>query len=319
MKGMWLEDGQLSLRDNLLEPYRGGEALVRVTKAGICSTDTALVRGLYPFTGVIGHEFTGVVERGPDRLIGKRVVGEINATCGECRFCLGGMLKHCENRTVLGIVGRDGAFAERLSLPAANLHVIPPNVSDDKAVFTEPLAAAFDILEQVPVGPEDRVLVVGPGKLGQLVARVLVGTGAEVTVLGRSPEKMERLADLDAAKVVGKISGKGPLRDFDIAVECTGNREGFATALGALRPCGTLVLKSTYPGEIVFDATPVVVDEIRIVGSRCGPFDKALAALASEAIDPTAMIDARYPLGDGMEAFAHHTRPGVLKVLIEME
>jgi threonine dehydrogenase-like Zn-dependent dehydrogenase len=314
MRGLWLENGALHLRDDIPNPVVADEALVRVTKAGICSTDTALVNGLYPFTGIIGHEFTGIVEEGPQALKGKRVVGDINAACGECRFCKTGMAKHCENRTVLGIVGRDGAFAERLSLPPENLHVIPDIVDDDAAVFTEPLAAALEILEQVDMGPGDQVLVVGPGKLGQLICRVLALSGASLTVMGRGPEKLERLGDLAVTKTLGDSLPGG----FDIAVECTGNQAGFATALAALRPKGTLVLKSTYPGKLTFDATPIVVDEIKIVGSRCGPFEKALDCLASGAIDPTGLIDARYPLGDGLAAFERHTEPGVLKVLLEM-
>jgi len=314
MRGLWLESGRLGLRDDIPEPAGDREVRVRVTKAGICSTDTALVNGLYPFTGVIGHEFVGVVENGLHDLNGKRVVGDINAACGNCKFCQDGMEKHCEKRTVLGIVGRDGAFAEYLSLPAKNLYTVPDSVTDDAAVFTEPLAAALEILEQIDMRSGDQVLVIGPGKLGQLIARVLHATGASVTVMGRSPEKLARLADLD----VRKISSDSEATGFDIAVECTGNQEGFATALTALKPKGTLVLKSTYPGALTFDATPVVVDEIRIVGSRCGPFDKALKAMADGGIDPTGLIDARYALADGLAAFEHHARAGVLKVMLEM-
>lgn len=314
MRGLWLENGTLGVRDDLPAPKRDGEAMVRVVQAGICSTDTALVRGLYPFTGVIGHEFVGVVEEGPDGLKGKRVVGDINAACGDCRYCKSDMAKHCENRTVLGIVGRDGAFAEHLSLPAENLHEVPAGVSDDAAVFTEPLAAALEILAQVEMGEGDEVLVVGPGKLGQLICRVLALSGASVTAMGRGAEKLARLGD----SVTQTLYGDAPQRSFDIAVECTGNPDGFATALAALRPKGTLVLKSTYPGALTIDATPVVVDEIKIVGSRCGPFDKALDLLASGGLDPTELIDARYPLADGLAAFERHTEPGVLKVLLEM-
>ena len=314
MRGLWLEKGRLALRDDISEPVDAGEVRVRVIKAGICSTDTALVNGLYPFIGVIGHEFVGIVESGPNDLNGKRVVGDINAACGTCKFCQNGLAKHCENRTVLGISGRDGAFAEYLSLPIENLHLVPDDVSDDAAVFTEPLAAALEILEQVDMGPGDQVLVIGPGKLGQLIARVLHETGASLTVMGRSPEKLDRLSDLDVSKI---SSDSNPI-GFDIAVECTGNQDGFAAALAALRPKGTLILKSTYPGALSFDATPLVVDEIKIVGSRCGPFDKALKVMADGKIDPTGLIDARYALADGLAAFEHHARASVLKVLLEV-
>lgn len=314
MRGLWLEDGTLGVREDLPMPMREGEALVRVVQAGICSTDTGLVAGLYPFTGVIGHEFVGVVEDGPGALQGKRVVGDINAACGHCRYCESDMAKHCENRTVLGIVERDGAFAEYLTLPEENLHEVPGNVSDDDAVFTEPLAAALEILEQVKMGPGTEVLVVGPGKLGQLICRVLAMTGAEVSALGRGAEKLSRLGDC----VAKGFSDSPPERHFDVAVECTGNPQGFAAALAALRPKGTLVLKSTYPSALSIDATPVVVDEIRVVGSRCGPFDKALELLASGGLNLSELIDARYPLADGLAAFDRHTEPGVLKVLLEM-
>jgi threonine dehydrogenase-like Zn-dependent dehydrogenase len=316
MKAIWLENGDLSVRDVPVPEPPAGEALLKVRLAGICNTDLELVRGYYPFTGVLGHEFVGVVEAGSTELMGRRVVGEINAVCGECRACRGDRRSHCENRTVLGIVGRDGAFAEYLTLPVDNLHVVPENISDNQATFTEPLAAALEIQQQVDVGANDRVLVIGDGKLGQLIARTLVLTGCDLTVLGRHTEKLELLASL--GNTIDDPNSVEPAA-FDIVVECTGNADGFATARRALRPRGTLVLKSTYAGDLTFDASALVVDEITLVGSRCGPFAPALELLASGTIDVTPFIHARYALEDGIDAFEHAVRPGVLKVLLEME
>ncbi len=316
MKAIWLEDGALSVRDVPVPEPPTDEAFVKVQRAGICNTDLELVRGYYPFTGVLGHEFVGVVEAGPSQLMGRRVVGEINAVCGECRACREDRRNHCENRTVLGIVGRDGAFAEYLALPIDNLHLVPENVSDDEATFTEPLAAALEIQEQIDVTATDRVLVVGDGKLGQLIARALALTECDLTVLGRHDEKLELLAL--HGNTISDASSIQPAA-FDIAVECTGNADGFAAARRALRPRGTLVLKSTYASDLTFDASALVVDEITLVGSRCGPFAPALELLASGTIDVTPLIHARYALEDGIDAFEHAVKPGVLKVLLEIE
>ncbi|MFQ5680129.1 MAG: alcohol dehydrogenase catalytic domain-containing protein [Gemmatimonadota bacterium] len=388
MRGVWLENGKARLRQDLPVPAPvAGEARVRVTLAGICNTDLELIRGYYPFTGVLGHEFVGVLEevapadsrapageRGatstdptagpatdaagnratdaaasatgpavqPD-LVGRRVVGEINAVCHACRHCHEGRPTHCERRTVLGIVGRNGAFAEYLTLPVENLHPVPDDLPDEIAVFTEPLAAALEILEQARVGPEDRVLVVGDGKLGQLVARVLARTGCELRVVGRHERK---LALLEAAGIATAVAAEdrpatpGPVEPpspdassaaadsgltpgieagrFDLAVECTGNPAGFEIARRALRPRGTLVLKSTYAGELTLDMSSIVVDELTLVGSRCGPFPAALELLAGGEIDPRPLIDARYPLAEPEAALERAGRSGVLKVLIEM-
>ena len=316
MKALWLSGGRLRLREDLPLPTAApGEALVRVLTAGICGTDLALVDALYPFEGVPGHEFVGIVEEGPEALTGRRVVGEINATCGRCPECLAGLEKHCRARTALGIRGRDGAFAEYLQLPADNLHPVPDNVSTDTAVFTEPLAAALDIVERFPPDPGDAVLVVGAGRLGQLVCRVLGASGARVVAVGRNPEKLARLegvvADTLHAEDVEPHS-------FAMAVECTGDPSGLPIALGALRPQGRLVLKSTYSEPLKLDMGPVVVDELRLVGSRCGPFDAALRMLEERRVEVEPLIDARYPLRAGVEAFAHSRGPGVLKVLLEI-
>ena len=301
MHAAWLENQQLAFRDDLPTPVPvAGEALVRVLLAGICNTDIELTRGYYPFTGILGHEFAGVVEQGPPTLLGQRVVGEINAACGACEACLHGRRSHCERRTVLGIINRNGAFAEYLTLPVENLHVVPDNVPIEVAVFTEPLAAALEIQEQVRVQPSDRVLVVGNGKLGSLIAQTLALTGCQLTAIGRNHDEIAP-------------------RSFDIAVECSGNPDGFALARAALRPRGTLVMKSTYAGDLTFNASSLVVDEITLIGSRCGPFAKALKLLAEGAIDPRPMLHAGYALQDVALAFAHAQRPGVLKVLLNCE
>lgn len=317
MKGLWLENKQLQLCTNLPIPEPPpGEALVRVLRAGICNTDLELLRGYYPYRGILGHEFVGIVEQGPADLVNKRVVGEINAACGQCRFCLSEQPTHCENRTVLGIVNRNGAFAEYLTLPIANLHPVPDSVSTDAATFTEPVAAALEIQQQVPISPEDKVLVVGDGKLGQLVAQTIALTGCELLVIGRHREKLGNLEDRGI-----KTGFADAVKDryFDISIECTGNPEGFAIARRALRPRGTLVLKSTYAGALTFDASALVVDEITLIGSRCGPFKPALELLAQNQVDVKHLIHTRYPLDEGLVAFEKAQSPGVLKVLLEIE
>lgn len=316
MLALWLEDKEHRLRDDvpIPEPPRG-EALVRVLRAGICNTDLELVRGYYPYAGIIGHEFVGVVQHGPSSLLGHRVVGEINAVCHCCLDCSSGRSTHCANRTVLGILGRDGAFAEYLTLPVENLHIVPDGLSTDAATFAEPLAAALQIQHQVQVLSGDRVLVVGDGKLGQLVSQTLSMTGCDLLVVGRHQEKLNLLASMG----IGTIFADGvDSRAFDLAVECTGNSSGFALARNALRPRGTLVMKSTYVGDLTCDASAVVVDEIMILGSRCGPFGPALRLLAEHRVEIEPLIHARYPLIDGLAAFEYARQAGVLKVMIDV-
>ncbi len=315
MQALWLEEGELSWRDNVAQPVpQAGEALVRVLRAGICNTDVELLRGYCPFTGVLGHEFVGMVEEG-QVLRGQRVVGEINAVCGSCTACLNGRRSHCERRTVLGIVGRDGAFAEYLVLPEENLHAVPQCVATDAATFVEPLAAALQILQQVQVRPADRVLVVGDGKLGQLIAQTLALTGCDLCAVGRHSNKLERLAgfgiDVGQAKEV-------EAKAYDLAIECTGNAAGFDLAQRALRPRGTLVLKSTYAGDLTFNAASLVVDEIQLVGSRCGPFAPALRLLEKGEVEVESLIDRHYPLSEGLVAFSRAQEAGVLKVLLDI-
>jgi threonine dehydrogenase-like Zn-dependent dehydrogenase len=317
MLALWLENRTLRLRDDLPVPDPpAGEALVRVRLAGICNTDLELLAGYYPYRGIPGHEFVGEVERGPRELTGRRVVGEINAVCGACAACVANRRTHCERRTVLGIVNRHGAFAESLILPVDNLHAVPDDVPDEVALFTEPLAAALEIQEQVAVGPGVRIVVVGDGKLGQLIGRSLALTGCELLVAGRHEAKLALLASggIVTARPEGITAGQ-----FDVAVECTGNPEGFALARRALRPRGTLVMKSTYAGRLSVDVSSLVVDEITLVGSRCGPFAPALKLLAEGTIDPRPLIAGRYALRDALAAFEHAQKPGVLKILLEVQ
>jgi threonine dehydrogenase-like Zn-dependent dehydrogenase len=316
MRALWLEERTLRLREDVERPSPiPGEAVVRVRAAGVCNTDLELVQGYYPYAGVPGHEFVGIVEEAPSapEWVGRRVVGEINAVCGVCATCRAGRRTHCERRTVLGIVNRNGAFATHLSLPVENLHEVPAAVPDEVAVFTEPTAATLEIQEQVKVSAGQRVVVVGPGKLGHLVARTLAATGCNLLVVGRSPRPLELLASHGIR--TGTRDAAEP-RSADLAVECTGSPEGLEIAREAVRPRGTIVLKSTYHGRTSLDMAPFVVDEITLVGSRCGPFAPALEALAGETLDPRPLIDARYDLKDAVAAFAHAARPGVLKVLV---
>ena len=304
LRALWLENRQLHLRDDVPRPMPSpAEALVRVLVAGICNTDIELTRGYYPFTGIPGHEFVGEWE-------GKRVVGEINAACHACGACSAGRPTHCERRTVLGIKDRNGAFAEYLTLPAENLHIVPEEIETEDALFTEPLAAALEIQEQVSIDRNDRVLVVGDGKLGQLVAQTLALTRCHLTVVGRHREK------LDLLKRRGIKTADAPTGKFDIAVDCSGNQSGFAIARAALRPRGTLVMKSTYAGNLTFNASSVVVDEITLIGSRCGPFAPALRLLAEKAIDVRPLLQATYPLQEALTAFDHAQRPGALKIAV---
>lgn len=298
------------------EPAQG-EALVRVLQAGICATDLQLVRGYMGFQGVPGHEFVGIVEEAPldTGLMGKRVVGEINAACRVCPVCQAGRPTHCPYRTTLGIDRRDGAFADFLCLPAENLHPLPDEITNDQAVFTEPLAAACQILEQVAVDAKDRVLVIGDGKLGLLCAQILHRTHCRVTVLGHHQEKLQILAqrgihtcqDLQALAT-----------GFDIVVEATGTPGGFALAEAYVRPRGTIVLKSTYHNHSAVDMTSLVVNEITVVGSRCGPFPPAIALLRDNAVEVQALIHKRFSIDQGKEAFDYAATKGVLKVLVEM-
>ncbi|HEV2706050.1 MAG TPA: alcohol dehydrogenase catalytic domain-containing protein [Pyrinomonadaceae bacterium] len=322
MLALRYEKGAVWVAEVARPAVREGEALVRVVRAGVCNTDVEIVRGYAGFEGTLGHEFVGIVESAPEAaegLVGRRVVGEINAGCGRCELCRAGDARHCPGRTVLGIVGRDGAFAEYLSLPAVNLLPVPDEVSDERAVFTEPLAAACGIMERVAIDETMRVGVIGDGKLGLLCAQAVRAlTKASVLLVGRHESKM-RVASRRGIETT-KVEQLSPStrRSFDVTIEASGSPTGFRTALELLRPRGTLVLKSTFHGATEINAAPVVVDEIQIVGSRCGRFAPALELLRRNAVDVDSLISEDYALSDGVRALTHAQAPGILKVLLRM-
>jgi threonine dehydrogenase-like Zn-dependent dehydrogenase len=319
MKALRVEKKGLAVRE-IEKPGREDEALVRVIVSGICNTDLEIARGYAGFRGTIGHEFVGIVEASPDAaLVGQRVVGEINAGCGKCDLCLGGDPRHCPTRTVLGIVGRDGAHAEYLQLPVVNLFPVPARIPDEHAVFTEPLAAACAIKERLatstPISNETRIAVIGDGKLGLLCAQILALTGAPLLLVGKHTNKLRIAERLGIeASTIGKAEKRA--RDFDVVVEASGSTAGFALALKLLRPRGTLVLKSTFAGLTEINAAQIVVDEISIVGSRCGRFAPALDLLKKGAIELDSMISEEYPLSRAMFAMDRAAEKGVMKVLL---
>jgi threonine dehydrogenase-like Zn-dependent dehydrogenase len=293
----------------------GGEALLRTRLSGICGTDLEILRGYMAFEGILGHEFVAEVERCPKRpeLEGRRVVGGINAGCGACPLCVAGDPRHCPERSVLGILGRDGCHAERFLLPAANLVPLPGGLADESAVFAEPVAAALEVLDQVPGLEGQEVLVLGDGRLGLLLARVLQQAGARVSLLGREREGPPRPVTEGIVFLTDPGTARGRFR---VTVEATGRPEGFALALDALRPRGTLVLKSTYEGESALPMARVVVDEIEVIGSRCGRMEPAVAALADGRLEVRDLIDSVHPLEEAPAAFERAAKPGTLKVLL---
>lgn len=310
-------DNALSFRADYKKPTPGpGEALVRVTLAGICATDLEITKGYMGFTGVPGHEFVGVIEEAADdRLEGKRVVGEINLGCGKCDYCKHRMENHCPTRKVLGIKGKDGAFAEYLTLPFKNLRPLPDSVSDEEAVFMEPLAAAFEILEQVKVNEYTRACVLGDGRLGQLVAQVLATTDCSLLVLGRHEEK---LALLKSRGIPTRTSAEGLQGQLDLVVDCTGRQDGLSVALDLVRPTGTVILKTTVAQRQGADLNRVVIDEVTLLGSRCGPFAPAMQALEERRVDVLPLISKVFPIEEGVEAFEYASGKGVLKVLLKV-
>ncbi len=311
-------DGALRLASDWPCPIPGpGEARIRTTLAGICHTDLEILRGYAAFCGVLGHEFVGVVESaGEQALVGRRVVGEINLSCGECSTCRAGHREHCTRRLALGIRGRDGVLADYFCLPERNLHPVPAAVPDEAAVFVEPLAAACRIAEQVHLRPNCRVVVLGDGKLGLLAAQVIALSGADLTVVGHHPEN---LALLSSRSIATRLSDANLPGAADLVVECTGRPEGLRAALRLVRPGGTVVLKSTYHGQVEADFSELVVNEITVLGSRCGPFPAALRLLEQGLVDVRSLIAAEYPLADSPAAFEHAARRGTLKVLVRPE
>ncbi|HLZ58918.1 MAG TPA: alcohol dehydrogenase catalytic domain-containing protein [Ktedonosporobacter sp.] len=332
MRALVYRDSALTLERNHPMPAAvDGEALIRVVMIGVCNTDLEIVRGYMGFQGILGHEFVGVVEtiygdavrERAGHLIGKRVVGEINAACyqADCYYCQRGITSQCPRRTTLGIVNRDGAFADYLMLPVENLHLVPDNVSDEEAVFVEPLAANFEIFEQVHLKPTDNVAILGDGKMGQLAAQVLTLSGCEVLMVGKHREKLA-LAEkrgvqtyvLDDPQNFALEGG----RRLDMVVECTGSEQGLAMALRLVRPRGTVILKSTVADQSTLHLAPIVIDEIRVQGSRCGPFAPALRVLGQKLVDVRPLISARYTLDEGLKAFERAAERGVLKVLVRV-
>ncbi|MCG8603804.1 alcohol dehydrogenase catalytic domain-containing protein [bacterium] len=288
---------------------RDNEVLVRIAMAGICNTDLEIVKGYVGFQGVLGHEFVGVVEE-----TGKRVCGEINFGCDKCEWCARDMRRHCPNRSVLGILNQPGAFAEFAAVPLDNLREVPDSISDSAAVFVEPLAASFEILEQVQIEPRHQVAVLGDGKLGLLIAQVLKLTGCELHLFGKHASK---LAIAESFGIKTTAVQELPDSDYDVVVEASGSPSGFSAALKLVRPRGAIVLKSTYDGNLELDAAPIVIDEITVVGSRCGRFEPAIRALTQDLIHVEPLIDDVYPFDQALEAFERAQEKDSLKVLLD--
>jgi threonine dehydrogenase-like Zn-dependent dehydrogenase len=315
MKALYFDGMNLAMDANRPEP-RPGEALVRVRLAGICGTDLEMIRGYMAYSGILGHEFVGVVERSDNpELTGKRVVGEINVGCEKCDYCRSGVERHCPERTVLGIYKRDGAFAEYLSLPEKNLHVIPDAISDKQAVFVEPLAAAFEIDEQLKMAPNQKIAVVGDGRLAQLISRVLKLNHQNLVCFGRHQNKLAMLQKT-GIKTKTRIEAADE-HSFDVVVEATGREGGFSDTMRLVRPRGTIVLKSTIASKNKMDFAPAIINEITIVGSRCGPFRPAINALASGLVNVDDLVSAVYPISEYKKAFEEAAKPENLKILLK--
>ena len=306
-------DKKLELRDIPKPIIKKGESLIKVLLAGICKTDIEITKGYMNFKGVIGHEFVGMVEEG--KLKGKKVVGEINIGCGVCDFCKKGLSRHCVNRSVLGIYKRDGAFAEYITLPDANIYSVPNNISDLEAVFTEPVAASLEILEQIKITPDSRTAVVGDGRIGQIIAQVIKLTGCYIKVYGKNKKKLELLEKLN---INNDILCENIKNKYDFVVECSGNPKGFETALNLIKPRGKIILKSTFAAPLKFAASKVVVDEITILGSRCGRFQPALRLLANRLIKVDYLVSKVFPVEEYVNAFKYVKKKDTLKVLLKM-
>ena len=315
MKATYFDGNQIILDKNFPDPP-SDETLVRVNLAGICGTDLEILDGYMEYSGVLGHEFVGTVVKSKNHMmIGKRVVGEINAGCGKCDSCMGGMERHCPSRTVLGILKRNGAFAEFLSLPEKNLHVIPESISDEQAVFVEPLAAAFEIKEQVSLKPEWNVAVVGDGRLAQLIIQVIKLTCSNITCFGRHESKLEGLVQSGIKIKIGIESTDE--QQFDLVVEATGSNSGFVDVMKLVKPRGTVILKSTIASRENLDLTPTIINEITLIGSRCGLFKPAIDALASGKITVDSMIDSTFSLERFEDAITFAKTSNALKVFLK--
>ena len=315
MKATFFDGKKMILDKNYPNPDYD-ETLVRVNLAGICGTDLEILDGYMQYNGILGHEFVGVVEKSSNSdLIGKRVVGEINAGCGKCDSCVNGVERHCPSRTVLGILNRNGAFAEFLSLPEKNLHVIPDSISDEQAVFVEPLAAAFEINEQISLKPEWNVAVVGDGRLAQLIIQVIKLTCSNITCFGKHEKKLEGLVQSGIKIKVGIESTDEQL--FDLVIEATGSNSGFSDTMKLVKPRGTVILKSTIASRENLDLTPTIINEITLIGSRCGLFKPAIEALASGKISVNSMIDSTFSLEKFEDAIIYAKKPDTLKVFLK--
>ena len=312
-------DGKVIYDRSYPDPKPGAkEALVRVVRAGICDTDLQIVQGYMDFRGVLGHEFVGVVEKASDpSWVGKRVTAEINLSCGHCELCLGGLSTHCPNRTVLGIQGHDGVFADRVVVPERNLHAVPDGVTDEQAVFVEPLAAALQVVHQVRFEPRTKVVVLGDGKLGNLVAQVVKPKHCDLVLAGKYPEKL-LIAERMGIRAE-PLSDLRPMHDTDVVVDCTGSATGLDTALGFVRPRGTIVLKTTVAGRSPVSLAPLVVNEIVLMGSRCGPMVPAIEALSDRSVDVLPLIADVFRLRDGVAALKYAAAKGVTKVLLAVD
>lgn len=315
MKALYFDGQKLTLIPNYEIPQKN-ECLVQVNLSGICGTDLEILRGYMSYKGILGHEFVGtVVDSENEKLVGKKVVGEINVGCNKCSSCKNGLERHCPNRTVLGILNRNGAFAQYLTLPEKNLHVIPEVISDTQAVFVEPLAAAFEILEQVKIDPSWKVGIVGDGRLAQLITRVLKLSCNDIWCFGKHENKLKKLAKLNVN--TKSMISETDEKFFDLVIEATGRESGFLDSLRLVKPRGTVILKSTIASKNNLDLSPAVVHEITFVGSRCGPFKPAIDALASGMVAVDDLVDHVYSLDDYDKAFKRASEPNALKVMLK--
>jgi len=316
MKALYF-DGKITLADLPIPQPKRGEALIKVIKAGICRTDLEIVKGYMDFMGIIGHEFVGVVEKSASHFFrGKRVVGEINIGCGQCFWCLSNLSRHCPHRKVVGICGKDGAFAEYLSLPEKNLHLLPETVSDEDGVFVEPLAAALEIEEQIQIKPEDSVSIIGDGRLGQLVAQLMCLRGCPLLVIGKHREKLKLLDNLGIAT----ISTKAKIKEkFELIIECSGSIQGLQLALKSIKPRGKIIIKSTISQAYRLDLAEAVINEVQMIGSRCGPFQPAINLLARGLIKVQPLISARFSLEQGLEALEFARQKRSIKTILAMD
>ncbi len=317
MEAIVYDGKKVSLRRKYPDPKaRKGELLIEVLQAGICRTDLEIARGYMRFNGVLGHEFVGQVVAGSHAWRGKRVVAEVNCLCGRCDMCRSGMANHCRKRTVLGMDGRDGCFAQFITVPERNCHVVPDAVGDEEAVFVEPLAAAYQALHQVPIEPRMRVAVLGAGRLGLLMAQVIATTQCRLEVISRSPEKLS-FCDKKGIRTV-PLDELLPKADRDVVIDCTGSAQGFELAMKLVRPRGIIILKTTTVDAGQINLSPLVVNEVTVRGSRCGPFPEAVNALARKEIDVLSMISKTYPLTKGLDALRAAESPSNIKVLLRI-